>query len=75
MERGMPARISSSFPNGSTLRDLGVPSRPCESHQFQCLDGHCIPEIWKCDGEHDCEDDSDEKRCRMYLFLWFNIFY
>ncbi|GFY41350.1 putative vitellogenin receptor [Trichonephila inaurata madagascariensis] len=44
--------------------DLGVPSRPCESHQFQCVDGHCIPEIWKCDGEHDCEDDSDEKGCK-----------
>ncbi|GFQ64021.1 low-density lipoprotein receptor-related protein 2, partial [Trichonephila clavata] len=48
--------------------DLGVPSRPCESHQFQCRHGHCIPEVWKCDGEHDCEDESDEIGCSMYLF-------
>ncbi|GFT42183.1 hypothetical protein NPIL_118931 [Nephila pilipes] len=42
----------------------GASSNPCESHQFKCLDGHCIPEVWKCDGERDCEDDSDENDCK-----------
>ncbi|XP_067937043.1 atrial natriuretic peptide-converting enzyme-like [Watersipora subatra] len=40
----------------------------CLQTEFQCLDGHnvfdrtkaCIPATWLCDGERDCNDDSDE---------------
>ena len=37
----------------------------CDSHQFQCADGHCIDMAWHCDGHNDCmdEEDSDEKNC------------
>lgn len=28
--------------------------------QFRCDDGRYIPEEWKCDGETDCADHSDE---------------
>ena len=37
----------------------------CDSHQFQCADGHCIDLAWHCDGHNDCmdEEDSDEKDC------------
>ncbi|KAK6020419.1 Low-density lipoprotein receptor domain class A [Ostertagia ostertagi] len=31
----------------------------CGVGQFSC-DGHCVPLKWKCDGETDCADGSDE---------------
>jgi len=39
--------------------------KKCDSHQFQCADGHCIDLAWHCDGHNDCmdEEDSDEKDC------------
>ena len=32
----------------------------CEARQFACGNGRCIPTTWKCDGENDCGDNSDE---------------
>ncbi|XP_023674292.2 low-density lipoprotein receptor-related protein 8-like isoform X1 [Paramormyrops kingsleyae] len=35
----------------------------CETGQFQCKNGRCIPTIWRCDDDDDCSDSSDEENC------------
>ncbi|XP_046353482.1 very low-density lipoprotein receptor-like isoform X2 [Haliotis rufescens] len=35
----------------------------CPSTQFQCNDAKCIPMGWRCDGDVDCTDKSDEIDC------------
>ena len=32
---------------------------------FQCGDGEQVPLYWQCDGEGDCDDNSDEKDCPL----------
>lgn len=52
-----------------TDRMVHPPENPTEApncsryFQFQCENGHCIPNRWKCDRENDCGDWSDEKDC------------
>uniref|UniRef100_A0A8C5ETX7 Low-density lipoprotein receptor-related protein 8-like n=1 Tax=Gouania willdenowi TaxID=441366 RepID=A0A8C5ETX7_GOUWI len=35
----------------------------CETGQFQCNNGRCIPTLWRCDDDDDCSDNSDEENC------------
>ncbi|XP_064845225.1 low-density lipoprotein receptor-related protein 8-like isoform X1 [Oncorhynchus masou masou] len=35
----------------------------CETGQFQCKNGRCIPTLWRCDEDDDCSDNSDEENC------------
>ena len=34
--------------------------RRCENWEWQCNDGECIYDDYKCDREYDCSDNSDE---------------
>lgn len=59
-------------PMGMTLsvdEKMCNPSNLCSEEQFQCSSGSslCIPTSWKCDGESDCKDDSDEANCSSCL--------
>ncbi|KAJ8247101.1 hypothetical protein GJAV_G00258730 [Gymnothorax javanicus] len=35
-------------------------SQQCKSEEFQCRNQHCIQLSWRCDGDDDCLDGSDE---------------
>lgn len=39
----------------------GSEPQPCRKDEFQCHNQRCIRALWKCDGDDDCLDGSDEE--------------
>ncbi|XP_049644306.1 low-density lipoprotein receptor [Suncus etruscus] len=37
--------------------------KACSTHEFQCGSGECVHQSWRCDGDADCKDKSDEEGC------------
>ena len=38
-------------------------STDCAWGDFQCGDGTCVPKLYRCDGESDCDNGMDEHEC------------
>lgn len=43
--------------------------QPCRSGEFMCNSGLCINAGWRCDGDFDCDDQSDERNCSEFWEL------
>ncbi|XP_048808618.1 low-density lipoprotein receptor-related protein 1B isoform X3 [Lagopus muta] len=43
-----------------TIKHGEMPPQLCKAEQFQCNNKRCIHDRWRCDGDDDCLDGSDE---------------
>uniref|UniRef100_A0A673G2G3 Low-density lipoprotein receptor-related protein 1-like n=1 Tax=Sinocyclocheilus rhinocerous TaxID=307959 RepID=A0A673G2G3_9TELE len=44
----------------STANPSYIPPPQCQPGEFACKNNRCIQDRWKCDGDNDCLDNSDE---------------
>lgn len=63
----MTLRSCLTGPSVSVLLLISCPANPsyvpppqCQPGEFACKNNRCIQERWKCDGDNDCLDNSDE---------------
>lgn len=43
--------------------EMSCENYQCKNGTFQCASGHCIAAHFRCDGDRDCRDMSDEANC------------
>lgn len=39
---------------------VSTAKKTCATTDFACKNGQCVPARWRCDGEPECADGSDE---------------
>ncbi|XP_070547897.1 tolloid-like protein 1 [Ptychodera flava] len=64
-DRASTSRFEGTIADIEYLEDStsGDQWESCDSDEYQCDNDECISSIYKCDGEYDCEDNSDELDC------------
>ena len=40
--------------------EMDCPPKECPVNHYKCANDACVPNVWVCDGDNDCGDNSDE---------------
>lgn len=43
----------------------------CPPNDFECFTGECLASSFRCDGERQCHDGSDEENCGELVTVFF----